>query len=387
MPKQRLVLKVGTNVLLRPNGRLDYNLISELAETISTIRAQNHEVILVSSGSVGAGRELIRPSKKTSNPLHESQILAAVGQVRLMQIYGDFFREYQIPVAQVLLTRQDFGGRSSYLNIRNTLEGLLQAGALPIVNENDVVAVEELKVYQFGENDQLAVYTAAVSGADRLFFLTTAPGLMREEPTPTGPKRVVVPEVREVSREVMTWCQPTKTHVGKGGMESKVRCAAMAMEFGIEAHILDGKAPQGVLEVLEGQRCGTRFVAHGRKVNSYQKWLAAGALNQGTLWIDAGAERALQEHKSSLLAKGILRVSGSFDVKDLVEIIGPSSGKLGVGRVAFTARELRQQLEEFQARPESRSHPTLTRPVVHRNHLYLSGTPAPHPAAEPAEAP
>ena len=375
MPVQRLVLKIGTNVLQRPNGRLDYNLISELADTIAIIRDRGHRVILVSSGAVGAGRELVNLRNSTSDSLRTSQILAAVGQARLMQIYGDFFREHRIAVAQVLLTRQDFGERSSYLNIRSTLSGLLDAGVLPIVNENDVVATEELKIHQFGDNDQLAVYTAAVAGADRMVFLTTAPGLLREEATPTGTRSLVVPEVTEVTRDVLEWCRPTKTQVGKGGMESKVRCAGMAMEFGIHTHILDGKAPAGVLEVLSGKRNGTHFVATGRKVNGYQKWLAAGALSQGSLFIDEGAEAALRDHHKSLLAKGIVRVSGSFDVKDLVEIVGASGARLGVGRVACTARELRQQLEAFRA-GSTDLLPVFSRPVVHRNHLYLSGTPA-----------
>jgi glutamate 5-kinase len=373
MNRERLVLKVGTNVLQRPSGRLDYNLISELAEQIASLRVLGHEVLLVSSGSVGAGRELLHLGQTTTDQLRQHQLLAAVGQARLMQIYTDFFREHQITVAQVLLTRGDFSTRASYLNIRDTLENLLKAGVLPIVNENDVVATDELLINQFGDNDQLAVYVAALADADRLLFLTVAPGLLREKTGAGSPQPEVVEQVEKLSEELLRLCLPATSRDGKGGMESKVRCAGMAMDFGIHAHILDGKRPEGALDILEGRGGGTHFVSKGRKVNSYQKWLAAGAFRQGRLHIDAGAEQALLEHKKSLLAKGITKVEGEFDLKDLVEILGPSGIRLGVGRSSFSSRELQEQLFAESSGPVEASARSggLSKPVVHRNHLFL----------------
>ncbi len=373
MKRERLVLKVGTNVLQRPSGRLDYNLISELAEQIASLRILGHEVLLVSSGSVGAGRELLHLGQTVTDQLRQHQLLAAVGQARLMQIYTDFFREHRITVAQVLLTRGDFGARASYLNIRDTLENLLKADVLPIVNENDVVATDELLINQFGDNDQLAVYVAALADADRLLFLTVAPGLLREKTGVGAQQPEVVERVENLSEELLQLCLPVTSRDGKGGMESKVRCAGMAMDFGIHAHILDGKRPEGVLDILEGRGGGTHFVSKGRKVNSYQKWLAAGAFRQGRLHIDAGAEQALLEHKKSLLAKGITKVEGEFDLKDLVEILGPSGIRLGVGRSSFSSRELQEQLFAESSGPVEASARSggLSKPVVHRNHLFL----------------
>ncbi|MDP7463645.1 MAG: glutamate 5-kinase, partial [SAR324 cluster bacterium] len=309
----------------------------------------------------------------TTDQLRQHQLLAAVGQARLMQIYTDFFREHQITVAQVLLTRGDFSTRASYLNIRDTLENLLKAGVLPIVNENDVVATDELLINQFGDNDQLAVYVAALADADRLLFLTVAPGLLREKTGAGSPQPEVVEQVEKLSEELLRLCLPATSRDGKGGMESKVRCAGMAMDFGIHAHILDGKRPEGVLDILEGRGGGTHFVSKGRKVNSYQKWLAAGAFRQGRLHIDAGAEQALLEHKKSLLAKGITKVEGEFDLKDLVEILGPSGIRLGVGRSSFSSRELQEQLFAESSGPVEASARSggLSKPVVHRNHLFL----------------
>ena len=368
MKSKRIVIKIGTNVLHLSNGKLDYKLISELATQIAFIRANGHEVLVVSSGAVGAGRELCSVDE-SSNTLTSHQILASVGQARLIQIYAEAFRKHNTTVAQILLTRGDFGLRKSYLNIRNTLENLLKYNIVPIVNENDVVATEELEL-NFGDNDLLAVYLATLIGADQLFFLTVAPGLLKEEETPEGKLSTVVEKVEELTEEILQHCIPITSTGGKGGMESKVRSAGMAMSFGIDTYIMDGKSPAGVSDVMEGQRRGTHFVAHGRKIRSYQKWLAAGALNKGTLIIDAGAERALVKNKKSLLAKGVIRVEGQFKNKDLVEICNQEGVRLGVGRADCSAKELHHQIKEQNPAKIGGKDPQ-SKPVIHRNHLFL----------------
>ena len=181
MKSKRIVIKIGTNVLQQSNGKLEHKLIGELAAQIARIRGHDHEVLVVTSGSVGDGRELCSVDE-SKNTLASHQILASVGQARLIQIYAEAFRKHKTTVAQILLTRGDFGLRKSYLNIRNTLENLLKYKIVPIVNENDVVATEELDL-NFGDNDLLAVYLATLIGADQLFFLTVAPGLLKEEET------------------------------------------------------------------------------------------------------------------------------------------------------------------------------------------------------------
>ncbi len=368
MKSKRIVIKIGTNVLHLSNGKLDYKLISELATQIAFIRAHGHEVLVVSSGAVGAGRELCSVDE-SSNTLTSHQILASVGQARLIQIYAEAFRKHNTTVAQILLTRGDFGLRKSYLNIRNTLENLLKYNIVPIVNENDVVATEELEL-NFGDNDLLAVYLATLIGADQLFFLTVAPGLLKEEETPEGKLSTVVEKVEELTDEILQHCIPVTSAGGKGGMESKVRSAGMAMSFGIDTYIMDGKSPAGVSDVMEGQRRGTHFVAHGRKIRSYQKWLAAGALNKGTLIIDAGAEQALVKNKKSLLAKGVIRVEGQFENKDLVEICNQVGVRLGVGRADCSAKELHHQIKEQNPAKIGGKEPQ-SKPVIHRNHLFL----------------
>ena len=368
MKAKRIVIKIGTNVLHRPNGELDYELITELALQVNTIWEKGHEVLVVSSGAVGAGRELFSVDE-SKNTLTSHQILASVGQARLIQIYADAFRKHKITVAQILLTRADFGIRKSYLNIRNTIEHLIKYKIVPIINENDVVATEELDL-NFGDNDLLAVYLATLIGADQLFFLTLAPGLLKEETTADGTQSVVVDRVHELSDKILNHCMPVTSEGGKGGMESKVRSAGMAMSFGIDTYIIDGKSPEGVCDIMEGRACGTHFVAHGRKIRSYQKWLAAGALNKGTLFIDKGAEQALLKNKKSLLAKGVTRVEGQFVIKDLVEICNHEGIRLGVGRADCSAKDLRYQIKEHNS-TEKDEKGILSKPVIHRNHLFL----------------
>ena len=216
----------------------------------------------------------------------------------------------------------------------------------------------------------LAVYLATLIGADQLFFLTVAPGLLKEEETHEGKLSTVVEKVEELTDEILQHCLPITSAGGKGGMESKVRSAGMAMSFGIDTYIMDGKSPAGVSDVMEGQRRGTHFVAHGRKIRSYQKWLAAGALNKGTLIIDAGAERALVKNKKSLLAKGVIRVEGQFKNKDLVEICNQEGVRLGVGRADCSAKELHHQIKEQNPAKIGGKDPQ-SKPVIHRNHLFL----------------
>ncbi|MBF0279285.1 MAG: glutamate 5-kinase [SAR324 cluster bacterium] len=367
MKKKRIVIKVGTNVLQSENGKLDYNLIRDLADQISVLFRKNYQIIFVSSGAVGAGEELQSFSHE-KNHLLRRQMSASVGQIRLMQIYSDFFLEHQIVIAQVLVTRSNFGERISYLNIGNTLEGLLATKVLPIINENDVVAADELNL-QFGDNDQLAVFVSALVGADALFYLTIAPGLLK------GTK--LVETVSEINEEILSYCDPILSQGGRGGMLNKVKSAGMAMSFGIDTYIVSGKMENVVLRILEGERIGTHFVAQGEKISSYRKWMTVAVMDKGKLVIDKGAEKALY-NKKSLLAAGITEVSGDFKIKDLVNIYNHSNIKIGIGRINFSAEELRSQILEYQgsrSNSEKGHRANSRKAVINRDYLVLIDTP------------
>lgn len=374
--KKRVVIKVGTNVLQSNRGKLDYNLIRDLAEQIALISKKGYEVVLVSSGAVGAGNEL-QPFSKEKDETLRGQMKAAIGQIRLMQTYSDFFFEHQMIIAQVLLTRANFSERSSYLNIRNTLEGLLEAGVLPIINENDVVATDELAP-QFGDNDQLAVSVSALIGADALFFLTTAKGVMSGFDASGKSNPELIETVSELTDDILKHCHSSTSSGGKGGMLSKVRSAGMAMAFGTDAYIVAGKDPHVILQILKGEKHGTHFVAHGEKINSYRKWLAAGAHSKGTLTIDKGAEKALQ-NKKSLLAAGISDVEGEFELKDLVTIQNQDGVRIGVGRISLSSKELKIQILERNQPPKTSGNPAPSnnrKAVISRDHLVLQETSA-----------
>ncbi len=335
MASERLVIKVGTNVLTRPNQQLDYNVIHHIVEQIGRLREEKHRVVLVTSGAAGASHGLgnFAAQKKS---LVRRQMMTAVGQPRLMQIYSDFFREHNITVAQALLTRSDFGNRERYLNIHNTLEGLLMQGILPIVNENDVVATDALT---FGDNDYLSAAVASTIGANRLFLLTTANGFYLGGDPELNPGASLLPEVSRITQDMWDSCAATLSEGGRGGMLSKLKAIEMVASFGIEAYIVSGKRPGVVPRIMGGEAHGTRFLATEKRLKSYRQWLRFGALTNGWIVVDAGAAKALLNNKS-LLPAGIDKVEGTFNKGDIVEIRNRAEEKLGVGLSNFSAETL-----------------------------------------------
>lgn len=278
---RRIVLKIGTSALQRPNGKLDYNVISELCDTIAAIHHRGHRVLLVSSGAIGAGRE-VQSFEHEKDALRRKQMMAAVGQVRLVQIYSDFFRESHTTIAQILVSRSDFAHRESFINVRNTLEGLLRSKVLPIINENDVVATDEIVTIEgkpdIGDNDRLALYIALLTEADDLFFLTTTPGVYKNFSDAEGQRKEIISSITEVDEELLALCQNGTSSGGTGGMLSKVKSAGVAMSHGINTTITSGKEVQNILNILDGESIGTRFIAKGKKLKHFSKWLESGVL-------------------------------------------------------------------------------------------------------------
>ncbi|MCZ6532109.1 MAG: glutamate 5-kinase [SAR324 cluster bacterium] len=359
MISERLVIKVGTNVLTQPNQQLDYNVIHQIVEQIGRLRQEKHRVVLVTSGAAGASYGLGNFEGQKKN-LVRRQMMTAVGQPRLMQIYSDFFREHNITVAQALLTRSDFGNRERYLNIHNTLEGLLMMGTLPIVNENDVVVTDALT---FGDNDYLSAAVASTIGANRLFLLTTANGFYLGGDPEFNPSANIQPEVARISQEMWDSCGATLSKGGRGGMLSKLKAVEMVASFGIESYIVSGKQPGVVPRIMAGEALGTRFLPTEKRLKTYRQWLRFGALTSGRIVVDAGAEKALGNNKS-LLPAGIDKVEGNFNEGDIVEIRNRGQEKLGVGLSNFSAEALTAMIEG--SRPITRSEE-----AIHRDRMLL----------------
>lgn len=335
----RVVIKVGTSVLTQANQRLDYNVIHHIVEQIGELHKKKHQVLLVTSGAAGASHGL-GAFDKVRDELPRLQMMAAVGQPRLMQVYADFCREHQISVAQALLTRYDFGNRERYLSIRNVLEGLLKRGLLPIINENDVVAGEALT---FGDNDYLSAAVASTVGAHRLFLLTTSGGFFKGGDPAVNQDAELISEVDQITPEMWASCQPTLSMGGRGGMYSKLKAAEMATTFGIETFIASGKAERVVPRIMENEPLGTRFPARAKRLKSYRQWLRFGAITNGRIVVDAGAEKALHNNKS-LLPAGVVGVEGTFEQGEVVEIHTTQHKQVGVGVIEISSEMLREMI-------------------------------------------
>lgn len=353
----RIVIKVGTNVLTRQNQRLDFNLISDLVEQISVLKQRDgHEILLVSSGAVGAGREKF-DFQLEKDPLIKKQVLASIGQGRLFQVYSDFFIEQGIITAQALLTRSDFQSKISYRNIKSAFDGLLSSGIVPIINENDVVSVQATG---FGDNDQLAALAAALMEVDLLIILTDIYGLYTADPKKDKEAKLIE-KVEQITPELETFCGSTLSSGGTGGMYSKLKAAQIATEHGIPTVVTCGKEEACLLKVMEGKAKATEFLARKKKkLNTRGTWMNTGAHITGSLSIDSGAVSALLNNKS-LLAVGVHSMEGDFQKGDVLLIKDLNGIRIGAGLAKLDSESLQTLIQEQNTRGVI---------VVHKNNLY-----------------
>lgn len=333
---RRLVIKVGTNLLRGPDEGLNLTLMEALAGQIMELRQDGREVILVSSGAVGAGAYELgyaTPPTETST----RQALAAVGQSRLMHHYRLAFGRLGIRVAQVLLTRDSLDDRQRYLNVRNTVETLLGWQILPIVNENDTVAIEELK---FGDNDQLSALIAGKVDAELLVILTDVQGIFDRPPQLAGAQRIVF--LRQEDQADVDIGAGTAGAFGLGGMRSKLEAARLATRAGILTFIGPGREPAILQKVLAGAEVGTWCEPIPRRMPARKRWLALGKRpGEGRIFVDAGAEGALRAGGKSLLPSGVARVEGRFQRGELVRVFADSGrDEFAIGLTRYSAQDL-----------------------------------------------
>ena len=332
---RRIVVKVGTNLLRGSDEGLNLGFMESLARQISEIQLAGIDVILVSSGAVGAGCHVLgfdEPPAET----HLRQALAAIGQSRLMHHYKQLFNACGLRVAQVLLTRDSLDHRMRYLNARNTFETLLHWHILPIVNENDTTAVEELR---FGDNDQLSALIAGKIGADLLAILTDVEGIFDRPPSEPGAVRI--PYLSPVRRSRLKIGQGRPGSFGLGGMKSKLEAVGMATRAGILTFVGPGRAERILHRVLEGEEIGTWCIPQRRRISARKRWLALGKrIGDGRVYVDAGAEDALRNGGKSLLPSGVCRVEGDFQTGELIRILDASENEIAIGLCRYSAVEL-----------------------------------------------
>lgn len=359
---KRLVVKFGTAVMLGSDGKLQGALLLSLAQQIRRLRDLGWEVVLVSSGAVGLGRSLLKTGQEN---LREKQALAALGQVELMNVWRRIFELLDLQVAQVLLTREDLRARERYLNARNTLVTLLAGGVVPVINENDSVAVTEIR---FGDNDILACLVGALVDAELVVNLTQSSGLMDFSQDPP----VRVEHVEAITPSILELVRNDLSRGGTGGMRSKLEAARVALECGTAMVIARAQEPDVLLKLIAGDSLGTRFQPRGKRLSSRKRWLAAGGSPKGKLHLDAGAVKALESGRS-ILPVGICHLEGDFGVGDLISLHDPQGQELGRGLVNYPAHELARIAGHPSSQLESllgyRGHPE----AVHRDHLYVKG--------------
>lgn len=314
--KKRIVVKIGSSMLTHETGKLNYHRIERLVMEIADLANQGKQMVLVSSGAVSAG---IGPLGLSARPktIREKQAVAAVGQGILMHTYEKMFREYGQTVGQVLLTRMDAQDRKKFMNSRNTLLTMLDMGIIPIINENDVVAIDEFKI---GDNDTLSAMVSSIIDSDLLIILSDVDGLYTANPQTHADARII-PVVDEIDRHFYEIAGGAGSAMGTGGMLTKIQAASIATSSDVDMVIASG-SEEGILQrICRGDEVGTLFKARESNLHSKKRWLLSGGKSQGNLVVDRGCRNAIVEHGSSLLPVGIVQVEGRFHEGDIVNII------------------------------------------------------------------
>lgn len=364
--KNRIVVKVGSSTLTHETGKLNYCRIERLAMEIADLANQGKEMVLVSSGAVSAGMGPLGLSARPRT-IREKQAVAAVGQGVLMHTYEKMFREYGQTVGQVLLTRMDAQDRKKFMNSRNTLLTMLQMGVIPIINENDVVAIDEFKI---GDNDTLSAMVSNFIEADLLIILSDVDGLYTANPQ-THPDARIIPVVAEVDRHVYDIAGGAGSSIGTGGMYTKIQAASIATSAGVDMVIASGSEDGVLRRICRGENVGTWFRAKDSNLHTKKRWLLSGSKAQGSVIVDKGCRDALTAHGSSLLPVGISAVEGTFHEGDIVNVLYEGM-VIAKGIVNYNSESVdaikRHKTDDIEA---ILGHEGVYEEVIHRDNLVV----------------
>jgi glutamate 5-kinase len=363
---KRLVVKIGSSLIASRATGLRPEQIERLADEIASLRASGREVLVVSSGAIVSGIKKLQ-LKEYPKSLPVKQAAAAVGQSRLMWAYEKAFERLGIQVAQVLLTHQDLADRRRFLNARYTLAALIGFGVLPIINENDTVAVEEIRV---GDNDTLASEVAHLVDADLLVILSDVDGLYTEDPR-KNPSAELIPLIPDITEEIERRAGVSSTFEGTGGMATKVRAAKKVGEYGVSTLIVNGERAGLLPGVLAGEPGGSLFLARERRLNSRKHWIAFTLRPRGHVRLDQGAVEALTQRGKSLLASGIVEVSGEFEAGDPVGCLDIDGKEFAKGLVNFSSGLLKRMKGLKTQEIHQQIGPQEYEEVIHRDNLVI----------------
>ncbi len=369
LPYRRIVVKLGTSLLTGGNDQLDEGIMSSLVSQVAQLHQQGLELVVVSSGAIAAGRHKLGLDRKIRG-IPFKQVLASVGQNYLMNVYEQLFSRHNITVAQALLTKADLADRAGYLNARNTLLALFELRVLCIVNENDVVAVDEIEEAKFGDNDHLSAMVANLVDADLLLLLGDIGGLYTADPH-LDPDARLIPEVRRIDPEIEHLAADARSRLGTGGMITKVEAARLATASGATVVIADGRELDIALRLAAGEAAGTCFLPVTTRMESRKRWMLSGLAVKGKLVVDSGASVALRRQNRSLLAAGIEQVGGKFERGDIIDIYDPEGGRIGCGITNYGSADVAAIKGAHSAAIATLLGYDYGAEVVHRNNLVV----------------
>ena len=353
----RIVIKVGSNVLTRPDGHLNITRVSAIVDQIAWLKQQGHELILVSSGAVACGRRELQVNHDLDT-VEQRQLFSALGQVKLIGLYYDLFREHGMHMGQILTMKENFEPREQYDNQQACMRVMLENDVIPIVNENDTVSVTEL---MFTDNDELSGLIARMMDADMLVLLSNIDGIY--DGNPTDPQSRIIPEVAP-GRDLSEYIQTTKSSAGRGGMVSKYTTATRVQEAGIQVIIANGKTPDILINLIEHpmETMHTEFVPNPEGVSGVKKWIAhSESFAKGQAIINPQAVEALRGEKAvSLLLVGVTHIDGDFDEGDIINIVSPEGKVIGIGKSNYSADEARTAIGQHDVKP-----------LIHYDYLYI----------------
>jgi len=362
----RVVIKIGSSTIAPCGEGIDRRIVASIVDQVCAVRSAGHQPLIVTSGAIAAGLERLGLTTRPTD-MPSLQAAASVGQVALVETYASLFAEKGVTVGQVLLTRHDTGHREAYLHARDTFERLLELGAVPVVNENDTVAVDEIR---FGDNDSLAALVATMVGAQLVVLLSDIAGLYDADPRVSAEAKLLE-QVDELTDDLVAAAGGAGSENGSGGMATKIEAARVLMKAGIPMVVCDGGRENVVVDAVAGKACGTVFSPGEGSLGARKLWIALGRNPAGEIVIDDGAKRALLERQTSLLPAGVVSVSGGFAAGDAVVLADRDGNAVGRGLSEISANDL-ELVKGMKTPAIAQQFPHLaSKEVIHRDRLVI----------------
>ena len=373
---KRILVKIGTQLITNKNKNIDESIIEKIVDQVSILIKKNIQVLIVTSGAVASGKSILKTQKSdlriSKKTLTYKQTLASLGQAPLIGLYSKYFQKHNLIVGQALISRSDLQNRLGYLNIRNTLENLMNQKAVPIINENDVVSVDELEGEIYGDNDRLSAMIANAIDADLLILLGDIEGIFTSDPKFNKDAKLIN-SIEEINNEIINISGDSSDNVGSGGMKSKIEAASLATKSGAKVVIASGKLDNVIIKIIEGQNIGTTINGSGKKLESKKRWLSTGIYeSKGMLIVDEGAKKAILEKGASLLPAGILNIEGDFNRGDIISIKSKLVSTFAWGISNYSSNDIKlikgkdskniTELINIKYEPE----------IIHRDNLVIS---------------